>query len=503
MTLILTIMPRTDLRWRGAIGGALLVGSLACERPSGVGGSSAASGGRVADSGETARTSAEDGYLVAIDTPVRTYLDYVIAPAGERGPPQSSALPQLAQWEGVTRENALRIQRFSPGQALSSSEIVALLPIVAPASRTLDVSDAPYRAPTSPGDATPAIQAALDHAKEIARPGSPVDVLIPPGIYDHSAVLDVGTDVRLRGAGGILRATDPARSAVHLQGDRSGALFLTLTSGASERRSNDESSGIWVGPKAPSRAIVHDTLVIGNEIVQPSSAHVLGYSEEGGLWAFNYAHDGFADAYHHTGASSHCQVVANRANGPGGRGDDLYSFVGYLKNGDPVHHCSCIANWGRNGHARGLAAVGAGFIDFEYNDISHTQWAGIYVAQERNYDTFGSFSIRVVGNRISFANLEGSHSGLLAYADQPFGTRPSNSFGDVPNAIRDLTVSQNVFSNVAAARGGGWGIEVRASCEGGSVSGNTVRGARSPGIVVAGSRYTVASNVSPGEGGSP
>lgn len=58
------------------------------------------------------------------------------------------------------------------------------------------------------------------------------------------------------------------------------------------------------------------------------------------------------------------QVVANRASntpdpstGTPLRGDDFFAFVGYASDGDPVHHCTAIGNWGRHGHARGLSAV--------------------------------------------------------------------------------------------------------------------------------------------------
>ena len=132
---------------------------------------------------------------------------------------------------------------------------------------------------------------------------------------------------------------------------------------------------------------MHDALVIGTEVAQSASAHFFALAEEGGLWAFNYAHDGYADTFHHTGGSRFCQVVGNRAQTSADRGDDFYAFVGYQADGDAVHHCSCIANWGRDGHARGLSAVGAGFIAFAHNDIDRTQWAGIYLAREKTRTT--------------------------------------------------------------------------------------------------------------------
>ena len=395
----------------------------------------------------------------------------------------------------MTELSALRHVAFTPGQKLTPAQIVALLPTLKPASIKLDISRPPYRARKSPADASAAIQAALNDARRRARRDQPVDVMIPAGTYDHRAVLEIGPDVRLRGDGGTLRATRAATAAVHLTGDRSAVLFLSLTVEASARLAVPDSDGIWVGPRTALEPAIHDPIVVGNSIVGPAGAHVFGMAEDGGLWAFNDAREGFADAFHHTGGSRYCQVVANRASGPGTRGDDLYAFVGYHGDGDPVHHCDCLANWGRNGFGRGLAAVGAGFIDFEANDIVGTKWAGVYVAQEDSYDTYGSFSVRVRGNRIVSANRGGTHDGLLAFAAKPLLAAPSRTFGEVSNGVVDLTVQDNVFADTAKGEGGGSGIRVRDSCLGGRVDGNKIIGGTKPGVVVAGKRFEVSANV--------
>jgi hypothetical protein len=437
-------------------------------------------------------------YLVAIDTPLRTYVDFVRVPASGHWAPHVDGWPRLAEWEHQTIPRATRWLRFAPGDRIAAEDVEAFLPATALASRVIDVTAEPYRAAPSPADATPSIAAALRAAAALATEAAPVDVLIPAGTYDYAAVLEVGANVRLRGSGGVLRSTRPATSAVHLAGDRSGALFLRIIAAGEVRASTPDSSGIWVGPRGPSGAPVHDTLVVGNEVVQPAGAHIFAIEEIGGLWAFNDAHDGFADAFHHTGRSQMCQVVANRAHGSSTRGDDLYAFIGYARDRDPVHHCTCIANWGRDGHARGLAAVGAGFVAFQDNDIARTESAGVYLAREQSFDSFGSFDITVERNRIANANLSSTHDGLLAYADEPDASAPSMTFGAIPNRVRDLTIEGNTFDSTASGRGNGFGIEVRGSCEGGRVAGNDVERSRSPGILVGGAGFTVSGNtVSP------
>jgi hypothetical protein len=64
----------------------------------------------------------------------------------------------------------------------------------------------------------------------------------------------------------------------------------------------------------------------------------------------------------------------------------------------------------------------------------------------------------------------------------------------VPNAIRNLIVKDNTFTDIARSRGGGYGIEVRDSCQGGTISGNTVERATRPGVVVQGAGFVVEAN---------
>jgi hypothetical protein len=436
--------------------------------------------------------------LVAIDTPLRTYVDYVDVPSSGVWTPETNGWPMLAQWEKQTTRSAMRFQSFTPGDTLTPLQIIALLPAVAASSYTIDVTAAPYGAKVAPVDATSAIQAALDAAGTMATQAAPVDVLVPAGTFNHSGVLTVPHDVRLRGwpegTGGNLHATDPSNSAVHLSGDRSGALFLVMTSPATTRATTPQSGGLWIGAVEAGGAITHDALVVGNEVATPAGAHVFAIGEEGGLWAFNYAHDGYADSFHHTGGSSDCQVIGNRTQTSSTRGDDLYAFVGYESDGDPVHHCACIANWGRDGNARGLSAVGAGFISFQSNDIARTNWAGVYLAQEDSYATFGTFDIRVIGNTIGQANLSGSHDGLLAYADSPGGSHASTTFGTLGHRLERLTIQGNAIHDTAAGVGNGFGIEIRSSADTGDVSGNTLTHNQAPQLVLDGTNFTQSGN---------
>ena len=252
--------------------------------------------------------------VVAVDTPKRTYLDVVrVSPRGRAWSPELDGWPMLAQWENVSEYSGIRTLRFKldGGLAPSAQQITQLLPKTA-LGRNMSIATAPgCSTKPDPYDAGAQIQCALDAAAREANPHSPVNVMVPPGNWTFSKVLVVPADVRLVGApGSTLSALDPAHAAVNLAGNRSGALFLTLTSpNAVERLSTPQACGLWVGA-ASSRTQQRtlDTLLIGNEVIGSAAAHVFAMGEHGGTWAFNFAHDGFADTFHHTGLSSYCQV---------------------------------------------------------------------------------------------------------------------------------------------------------------------------------------------------
>lgn len=172
--------------------------------------------------------------LVAMDTPEgRTYLDLVpVPPNGRSWTPELDGWPLLAQWENVSEHAGIRALDFVPdGQAAPSvKQITELLPIIK-LGRKLMVTDAPCSAKPAPNDASAQIQCALDTAAREATEHSPINVIVPAGNWSFSKVLVVPADVRLVGAAGaILSALNPAEAAVNLRGNRSGVLFLTLTS---------------------------------------------------------------------------------------------------------------------------------------------------------------------------------------------------------------------------------------------------------------------------------
>jgi hypothetical protein len=432
-------------------------------------------------------------YLIAVDTPSRTYLAYAEVTRGAWDP-VTDGWPQLAQWENDTATYTdLRFQPFTPGTVLTEAEIERLLPATEPAATHVSITDAPYQAPAPPADATSAIQAALAAAGQLASPSNPVDVIVPAGTFNYSASLSVPAYVHFRGRGGVLNSTHPSSTSVNLTGNGSGALYLKVQCNGTTRSEANAANGITLG-NGSKGAPVSNTMVVGCEVIAPAGAHILATNSHHGTVAFNYAHDGYADAFHHTGTSSYAQVVGNRAYWPAiGHGDDMFAFVGYAADGDPVHHCVGIANWGRNTPARQLAAVGGGYIDFEWNDTGYSNAAGAYIAEESSYNTFGSFGSIVQYNTIDHANISNSQAGVLAYASNPTGSNPSATFSTVSNTTENTTVRANTITNTQLGVGNGQGIDIQSSCNGGSVVDNAIIHANS-GWSVEGTNFAVSGN---------
>ena len=129
--------------------------------------------------------------LVAVDTARRTYLDYVEVPASSargRRMRMNCLRSRAGRSKPSTRRSVSRSLRLATCSRRNRSSRCY------PHSRRLPRrSRSPIRRTrraAAPADASNAIQAALD-AAQMASEGHPVDVLVPPGTFDHSKELTV------------------------------------------------------------------------------------------------------------------------------------------------------------------------------------------------------------------------------------------------------------------------------------------------------------------------
>ena len=209
------------------------------------------------------------------------------------------SLPALATWENETTYSALRFQPCAgrgarhPTNAWRSCPRPSARRSPSP-SRTAHTRRRP-RPPTPP---RPSRRRSTTR-RRWRVPRAPVDVLVPAG--------DVQLLGRAPGRCGRPPAPLPRGHGRHAEGHEArhrshpprGRPQRRPLPGAELRRdgarSQPQASGIWSGDDGGS--FVHDVLVVGDDVAQSASAHVFGQSEEGGVWAFNYAHDGYADTF--------------------------------------------------------------------------------------------------------------------------------------------------------------------------------------------------------------
>ncbi|SIT46241.1 conserved hypothetical protein [Paraburkholderia ribeironis] len=159
----------------------------------------------------------------------------------------------------------------------------------------------------------------------------------------------------------------------------------------------------------------------------------------------NIWHDGI----HATGASADITITNNEViNG----GDDAFSVVGYQGNGVRPRRITISHNrvTGTK-YARGIAIVGAQEIVVIGNQIYNSMAAGIYVAAEASYSTFGNNNIKIADNILDTCGIS---SNIGAFPNRPNG--PAGAPALYLAAISgfnnsNIDVVNNTIRNPAAA----------------------------------------------------
>ena len=167
--------------------------------------------------------------------------------------------------------------------------------------------------------------------------------------------------------------------------------------------------------------------------------------------------------------------------------------MSYQADGDVVHDCACIANWGRDGPARGLWVVGGGFILLNHNDIDRTQWAGVYLAQENSYMTYGVFDVTVRSNTNHPREPGGQPRRTPRLRGRPRREPHDGVARQRVDQIRRITVTDNAFGDTSAGVGNGFGIEIRSSVDTGAVTDNVLTSDQAQ-LVVKGTNSPMSGN---------
>ena len=222
----------------------------------------------------------------------------------------------------------------------------------------------------------------------------------------------------------------------------------------------------------------------------------------------NTVKDTLADGIHVTGGAVDINVVGNRLINTG---DDSIAFVGYRTDGNPVSRFTATTNTIYRSKARGIGIVGASQGSVVGNSINETNAAGILVAQETAFSTYGVSDVLIGSNTILSANTYNSpsvdHGAIhincqdaawpiagVTVVDNHIRTPRKLGFNcdGVSNSVDDLTISNNSFigpsTDAVEALVLGGGVETA------RVTGNRIAFASTTGIVNWGARVVIQNN---------
>ncbi len=380
----------------------------------------------------------------------------------------------------------------SPIRMLATSIKLLALAALPLAAAPLNVRDFGARGDGRTDD-TSAIMAAVAEARDSAEPV----VYFPAGTYRYSRHIDLDS-VHVEGAGTsatIFEATNNAKSAWVLIGDAPGIRNVTIRTATkpTKRATEPETAGVHVADANHfliDRVNVQDTASAGI-IVRRSGGNRSQYARISNC----VIKDTLADGIHLTRGSHYIEVVKNDVSGVG---DDMIAVVSYRSQADLSHHVRIVKNVVHNNKwGRGITVVGGVDVLIAENTIRRASGAGVYLASEIAYDTFGAWRVSVLNNLLEDCVVTSSagHGSVMIFG-RPVTNGEDNRTGDIlvsGNTIRgagrdgiwcskytaNVSLTRNVIENVT-----GNGIRVGDKAAKVTIAGNTVNGAGSSGLAI-------------------
>ncbi|GLZ67190.1 MULTISPECIES: right-handed parallel beta-helix repeat-containing protein [Burkholderia] len=250
-----------------------------------------------------------------------------------------------------------------------------------------DMPDAYIHPAPGSADQADAVQRALDGLQPGQR------LVFTPGRYVVGRSLVVRQrHVVLSGFGATLVATDPGNQTIEMRGDGTTLVGFHLRGTGATRLDTPESTKVEVTG--------HDVQVLDNVIDGGASAGIFVYGGSDVAIVGNQVRSTLADGIHMTHGTRNVLVQGNVVRGTG---DDMIAVVSYQADGALSGNVLVTGNslegntWGR-----GITVVGGTEVTISNNIVHDVQVsAGILVAQEDSYRTYGASDVRVENNVIS------------------------------------------------------------------------------------------------------
>ncbi len=247
-------------------------------------------------------------------------------------------------------------------------------------------------------DQADALQKAFDSLQAGQR------LVIAPGRYvvGHSLAVNVPQAV-ISGYGATLAATNPADQTIVMRGTGSTLVGVTLAGTGTTRLTTPESTKVEVTGA--------DVQVLGVTIQGGASAGIFVFGGSGIAIVGNTVRATLADGIHTTYGSTNVLVQNNTVTDTG---DDLIAVVSYLGDGRLssnvlIDHNAVSGNaWGR-----GITVVGGQGVTISNNTVDGVEKAaGILVAQEDSWKTYGSSNVVIAGNTVTNIQNSNVNNGL-------------------------------------------------------------------------------------------
>lgn len=297
-------------------------------------------------------------------------------------------------------------------------------------------------------DNTAAINQALQVGKAQQQP-----VLVPCGVFAYSDVLTADA-VELYGEGddSVLHALNVTREAIYLRGFGAAVRHLKLSGVVPTERMSP-----WECSRVVAREGATHFVIEGVCVDTSSAAGLVAEGASQGRIVGNRVSNTLADAIHMTNKSNRITVERNVVVNAG---DDGIACVSYRGNGGMV--CGIIARHNTisdSVHGRCMSVVGGSDILYDGNMLSGNPYAaGIYLAQENSWDTYGVHDVVMRRNSLhNVGNVDKGHYAVMVFSD-----------GNEPNS--DITVERCVITQ-DDERGG---IRVFGDCTGVKLDANVI-----------------------------
>jgi Pectate lyase superfamily protein len=344
--------------------------------------------------------------------------------------------------------------------------------------------------PDDGDDDSAAIQAALD----ALRPGQ--WLVFAAGTYQHDKRLVVRTPgAVLWSDGATLHASNPLDQAVMLAADGASIHGFTMTAVTGARLHAPWQSRIAVFDRVDRATPLRNNVIRDNRVINggapgsatansASSAGIFIFRAESFVVAGNEVRRSLSDGIHVTAGSRNGRIVGNTVRETG---DDMIAMVSYLKSGSwqaetaaqslaataadqrdqqLVRNVLVADNdvegqyWGR-----GISVVGGADITIRNNRIARTTLAaGVLVAREASYLTWGVSNVLVQGNTISQVQttaptyvpagwagtqLRTGHAGIEVHA---FAFDDERQYPALMSslAVQDVRIERNTITGTAA-----------------------------------------------------